>query len=163
MTSAQRGSKNRRRQLDVVANRYRKVAYQRRDFHHQLARRLVTRYDTIVLEDLHIKSMCRSAAGTLEAPGVHVGAKRGLNRSILDAGWGKFISILTGKAEEAGRQVIQVNPRNTSQTHWRCGRRGCRVSVLFWCPSCLMSEHADVNAARNILRAGLAHLAANAA
>jgi putative transposase len=107
--------------------------------------------------------MSRSAAGTLEAPGTGVAAKRGLNRSILDAGWAQFASILTGKAEEAGRSLIRVDPRHTSQTHWECGLRGDRDGVSFWCPYCSVSEHADLNAARNILRAGLALLAAKAA
>jgi putative transposase len=113
----ERGSNNRRRQRAVVAHRHRKIARQRRDFHHQLARRLVAAHDVIVIEDLAIKKMTRSAAGTPEAPGTKVAAKRGLNRSILDAGWGQFASILTGKAEEAGRRLIKVDPRHTSQTH----------------------------------------------
>jgi putative transposase len=158
-----RGSNNRRRQREVVANRHRKVASQRRDFHHQLARRLVGDYDLLVLEELTVKNMSRSASGNPQAPGTNVAAKRGLNRSILDAGWAAFASILTGKAEEAGRQVIRVNPQHTSQTHWKCGLRGHRDGIVFWCPHCSVSEHADLNAARNILRAGLARPAANAA
>jgi transposase, IS605 OrfB family, central region len=116
-----------------------------------------------VIEDLAIKNMSRSASGTPEAAGIGVAAKRGLNRSILDAGWAQFASILTGKAEEAGRSLIRVNPQHTSQTHWRCGLRGDRHGIAFWCPHCSVSEHADLNAARNILRAGLALPAANAA
>lgn len=158
-----RDSKNRRRQREVVANRHRKVANQRRDFHHQLARRLVGDYDLLMIESLSVKNMSRSASGTLERPGTHVAAKRGLNRSILDAGWASFASILTGKAEEAGRKVIKVNPQHTSRKHWRCGLRGDRVGTVFWCPHCALSEHADVNAARNILWAGLALPTANAA
>jgi putative transposase len=158
-----RGSNNRRRQREVVANRHRKVANQRRDFHHKTARRLIADYDLLVIEDLAVKEMSRSASGTLERPGLNVAAKSGLNRSILDAGWTQFALILTGKAEEAGRQVIKVNPRHTSQTHWRCGFRGDRDGIAFWCPQCSVSEHADVNAARNILRAGLALLATDAA
>jgi putative transposase len=158
-----RGSANRRRRRQVVANRHRKIANQRRDFHHKLARRLVAKYDVLVIEDLRIKNMSRSASGTLEQPGINVAAKRGLNRSILDAGWAQFASILTGKAEEAGRSVIRVDPRRTSQTHWKCGLSGDRKGVAFWCPHCSTDEHADLNAAHNILRAGLAHPAAQAA
>jgi putative transposase len=158
-----RGSNNRRRQRAVVANRHRKVARQRRNFHHLLARRLITAYEMIVIEDLAVKNMTRSAAGTIEAPGVNVSAKSSLNRSILDAGWAQFASILTDKAEEAGRRLIKVNPRRTSQMHSTCGLRGTRDGVAFWCPHCSIAEHADVNAARNVLRAGLALLAADAA
>jgi putative transposase len=163
LAGKKRGSNNRRRQRAVVASRHRKIARQRRDFHHQVARRLVTAYDVIVIEDLTVKNMSRSAAGTLEAPGTNVAAKRGLNRSILDAGWAQFATILTGKAEEAGRRLIKVNPRRTSQMHSVCGLRGTRNGVVFWCSHCSIPEHADVNAARNILRAGLALPAADAA
>jgi putative transposase len=117
----------------------------------------------IAVEDLAVKNMTRSASGTLQASGHNVAAKSGLNRSILDAGWAQFRQVLTGKAEEAGRQVITVDPRHTSQTHWRCGLRGDRSGISFWCPHCSVGEHADLNAARNILRAGLALPAANAA
>jgi putative transposase len=163
LAKKKRGSNNRRRQREVVANHHRKIANQRRDFHHQLARHLVDHYDLLVIEDLAVKHMSRSASGTPNTPGANVAAKRGLNRSILDAGWAAFASILTGKAEEAGRQVIRVNPQHTSQTHWKCGLRGHRDGTAFWCPHCTASEHADLNAARNILRAGLALPAANAA
>jgi putative transposase len=163
LAGKKRGSANRRRQRAVAANRHRKVANQRRDFHHQFARRLIKTYDLIVIEDLAIKNMTGSGAGTVDAPGTNVAAKRGLNRSILDAGWAQFASILTGKAEEAGRQLIRVNPRLTSQTHYPCGLRGDRNGTVFRCPHCSVSEHADLNAARNILRAGLAPPAATAA
>jgi putative transposase len=162
----QRGSNNRRRQRAVVANRHRKVASCRRDFHHQVARRLVAGYDVLVLEDLAVANMSRSASGTLEVPGVNVAAKRGLNRSILDAGWAQFVSILAGKAEEAGRRVILVDPRHTSQTCASCRHVDAanRVSQAeFRCRRCGHTAHADVNAARNILRAGLALPAADAA
>jgi putative transposase len=162
----QRGSANRRRQRQVVANQHRKIAHQRRDFHHQIARRLVGRYDVLVVEDLAVANMCRSASGTPEQPGINVAAKRGLNRSILDAGWAQFASILAGKAEEAGRSVIRVDPRHTSQTCAACGHvdAGNRVSQAeFRCRCCGHTAHADVNAARNILRAGLALPAADAA
>ncbi len=155
----QRGSKNRRAARETVAGRHRKIASQRRDFHHQTARKLVNAYDVIVLEDLEVKNMCRSASGTVEAPGTNVAAKSGLNRSILDAGWAAFASILAGKAEEAGRLVVKVDPRRTSLRCSSCGHIAAdnRVSqAVFRCQRCGFSLHADVNAARNILRAGLA-------
>lgn len=161
----QRGSNNRRAARQVFANRHRKVASQRKDFHHQTARRLVTAYDLIVVEDLAIQNMCRSAAGTIERPGVNVALKRGLNRSILDAGWAQFASILTGKAEEAGRSLIRVSPQHTSQKCAQCEHVAAenRDGIVFACRRCGHTAHADVNAARNILRAGLALPAARAA
>jgi putative transposase len=160
-----RGSLNRRRAKAVVANRHRKAANQRRDFHHQVARRLVDTYDVIVLENLAVANMTRSAAGTLETPGVNVAAKSGLNRSVLDAGWAQFATILAAKVEETGRQIVKVDPRHTSQTCHDCGHvdAGNRSGAAFACLACGHTDHADVNAARNVLRAGLARPAADAA
>lgn len=156
-----RGSANRRQARSVVANRHRKIADQRRDFHHQTARRLVNDHDVIAVEKLAVANMVRSAKGTVEQPGTNVAAKSGLNRSIMDAGWGQFRSILEAKAEEAGRRVVTVNPRHTSQRCAECGHveRGNRVTqAAFRCCACGHAAHADVNAARNILRAGLSLL-----
>ena len=71
----------------------------RRDFHHKTARALVDAYDALALEDLRVANMTASASGTIEAPGRTVAQKAGLNRAILDAGWGQFTAILTAKAE----------------------------------------------------------------
>ena len=67
--------------------------------------------------------MTAAASGTVEHPGRNVAAKAGLNRSILDAGWGQFTSILVAKAESAGRRVILVNPISTSIDCHICGAR----------------------------------------
>ena len=85
-------------------------------------------------------------------------AKTGLNKSILDAGWETFIAMLTYKAEDAGRELIAVNPRHTSQTCSRCGLLDSqsRHGTRFRCARCGHDDHADVNAAVNILRAGQA-------
>ncbi|GIH61298.1 RNA-guided endonuclease InsQ/TnpB family protein [Microbispora siamensis] len=123
------------------------------------AGRLVRGYDVIVHEDLRIANMTRSASGTVEQPGRNVAQKSGLNRSILDAGWGVFLQVLAHKAESAGRELIAVNPVNTSRTCARCGRvaKENRVTqAAFRCMVCGHTAHADVNAAKNILRAGLA-------
>jgi putative transposase len=152
-------SKKRRHAKETVQNRHRKVANQRRDFHHQVARHLVDEFDFIVVEDLKIKSMVRSAKGNIDRPGTNVAAKTGLNRSISDAGWAQFRSILEAKAEDAGRRVVSVNPQHTSQTCAECDHvdPGNRVSqAVFRCRACGHEDHADVIAARNILGAGLA-------
>jgi putative transposase len=112
-----------------------------------------------VHEDLRITNMVRSGSGTVDQPGTNVAAKRGLNRSIHDAGWGQLVAFIAYKAEEAGRHVIAVNPRHTSQRCAECGHiaKDNRVSqAAFRCQACGHSGHADVNAAVNILRAGLA-------
>jgi putative transposase len=160
-----RGSRNRRAARAVVANRHRKVSDQRRDLHHQVARMLVNTYDVIALEDLAVKNMTRSASGTLELPGTNVAAKSGLNRSILDAGWAQFAAILAAIAEEAGRVMVKVKPQYTSQRCHPCGHVDARnrSGVAFACLACGHTGHADVNAARNVLRAGLARPAAQVA
>ncbi len=120
---------------------------------------MVRDYDVIVHEDLRIANMTRSASGTIEAPGRNVAQKSGLNRSIVDAGWGAFLTVLAHKAESAGRELIAVNPANTSRTCARCGHcaKENRVTqVEFVCTACGHTAHADVNAAINILGAGLA-------
>jgi len=158
----QRRSNNSRAARNALANRHRKIANQRRDFHHQTARRLIAGYDQIVVERLAIANMVRSAKGTIATPGTNAAAKAGLNRSITDAGWAQFVSILRAKAQEAGRTVIDVNPRHTSQTCSRCGHVAVENRVTqaaFRCQACRYTDHADINAARNILRAGLALLA----
>src|ERR1039457_7156359 len=85
-------------------------------------------------------------------------AKAGLNRSINDAGWGALRAMIDYKAESAGREVIAVDPRNTSRTCSGCGHvsAGNRHGPVFRCQCCGHEAHADVNAAENILRAGRA-------
>lgn len=163
---ARPGGKNRAAKRETVAARHRKIANQRKDFHHKQARELAARYDLIVVEDLKIANMLRRAkpvpdpdnSGMFLPNGAR--AKTGLNRSISDAGWGQFVSILRAKAEEAGRTWIEVDPRHTSDRCERCGHavRGNRVTqAKFACQCCGHTAPADEHAARNILRAGLAH------
>ncbi|WP_329251603.1 transposase [Actinoallomurus sp. NBC_01490] len=154
-----RGSNRRRKAVARLAALHAKVRRQRLDGVHKAALALVRAYDVIVCEDLRIANMTRSAAGTRDAPGAGVAAKSGLNRSILDASWGIFLTILTNKAESAGRELIAVNPAGTSRTCSRCGhcaKDNRLTQAEFACTACGHIAHADVNAAINILRAGLA-------
>ena len=109
--------------------------------------------------------MTRSAKGTLDEPGTNVAAKSGLNKSILDAGWGVLQDMLIYKAESAGTDVVLVNPRNTSRTCHACGHVSAdnRHGEVFLCQRCGHSAHADTNAARNILGLGLSLREAQAA
>ncbi|GAT69803.1 transposase [Planomonospora sphaerica] len=155
----QRGSKRRRKAVARVAALHAQVRRQRLDHAHKAALALVRDYDVIVHEALKVANMTRSASGTLERPGRNVAAKSGLNRSILDAGWGVFLTVLAYKAESAGRELIAVEPRNTSRTCAECGhvaKENRLTQAAFACTACGHAAHADVNAAVNILRAGLA-------
>ncbi|QFY11712.1 transposase [Nonomuraea phyllanthi] len=154
-----RGSKRRRKAVGRVATLHAKVRRQRLDHAHKAALALVRAYDVIVHEDLRVTNMTRSASDTVDQPGRNIAAKSGLNRSILDAGWGVFLTILAHKAESAGRELIAVEPRNTSRTCARCGHCATEnrlTQAEFACTACGHTAHADVNAAINILRAGLA-------
>jgi putative transposase len=161
---AKLGSGNRRRLRRQLACEWRRVRNQRRDFYHKTARALVDGYDTLALEDLRITNMTRSAKGTTEQPGRNVAQKAGLNRSILDAGWGQFTAILTAKAASAGRRVMLVNPAYSSIDCHTCGARCTRPSQnTVVCPVCGEMD-ADLNGARNIAtRAGLGSGQASAA
>lgn len=165
LARAKRRSTNRERKRETVAARHRKIANQRKDFHHKQARALVERYDLVVVEDLQITNMMRRAKPVAdpENPGQFLPngarAKSGLNRSIGDAGWGGFVSILRAKAEDAGRIWIEVDPRHTSDGCEKCGYAAAENRVTqadFVCQRCLHRKQADEMAARNILRAGLA-------
>ena len=156
------GSVRRRKAGAQVGAIHRRIRRCRRDAAHQISRSLVDRYDLIVHEDLMIANMLRRPApvpndsGGFEPNGAS--AKAGLNREISAAGWGILLGMIHYKAEGAGRTVISVDPRHTSQTCHCCGRvdAGNRDGSAFRCTGCGHVDHADINAARNILRAGLA-------
>jgi putative transposase len=167
---AQSGSGNRKQVRRRLAREWRKVRNRRRDFHHKAARALVDTCDVIALEKLHIAGMTRRPAPKpdLDQPGTFLpnmaSAKAGLNKAILDAGWAQFASILTAKAESAGRRVVFVNPARTSITCHICGRECTRPKQeTVTCPTHGMID-ADINGARNIAtRAGLGSGQASAA
>jgi putative transposase len=165
LATKQRGSNRRRRQVEEVARLHLKIKNQRSNAAHQLSRHIVSDYDFIALEDLKITNMVRAPKGRPdpEQPGAYLpnGAskKAGLNRSIHDAGWGQFVSLLSYKAESAGRTVVSVDARYTSQACAECHYvdAGNRVSQEeFRCRRCGHCDFADINAACNILRAGRA-------
>ncbi|AJC58845.1 IS200-like transposase [Streptomyces sp. 769] len=119
---ARKRSKKHREAARKVAKLHAKVRRQRLDHHHKTALALVRAYDVIGHEKLNTAGMSKAPAPKPDPgrPGVFLpngaAAKAGLNRSILDAGWGLFLAILANKAESAGRRVIAVNARNTSRT-----------------------------------------------
>jgi putative transposase len=155
-----KGSKRRRKAVQALTKRHQKVKRQRTDFHHKTALQLVRAYDTIYLEDLQVANMSKRPAPKSDGQGgyLHNGAshKAGLNKSIQDAGWAQFRTILEGKAVWAGRRVVAVPAHYTSQDCSGCGTRvekslSVRTHV---CPSCGLILDRDENAARNILWLG---------
>lgn len=134
-----------------------KVANTRKDHLHKVSTRLINENQVIIIEDLKLKNATRSAKGTRETPGTNVKAKSGLNRSMLNAGLGMLTNMLKYKAEWYGREVIQVDPKYTSQMCHACGHveKQNRHGERFVCKSCGHQAHADINAAKNIWEKGV--------
>ena len=154
-----RGSNRRARTRARLAKTTRRIAMRRHNWHHHVSRTLAG--GTVVVEALKTKAMTRSAKGTVEEPGRRVREKAGLNRVILDTGWTAFRQMLAYKAP----RVVAVDPAYTSQTCFACGavHAESRDDRRFECMTCGHADHADLNAAANIRRRGLAHLHGEAA
>ena len=134
----------------------------RRDFIEKVSLEICKNHAEIFREDLKIKNMTASAKGTVEEPGSRVAQKSGLNRSILDQGWGIFFNKLEWKALRLGGHVHTVPPQNTSRTCPICGcvsKDNRKTQALFKCISCGHQGNADVVAAINIKERGRSSLA----
>jgi putative transposase len=136
-----KGSNRRRKAVRILAKAHQTVRRQRQDFHHKTALALVRANDTIYHEDLQVANMVKN---------------RHLAKSISDAGWTTFLTVLSFKAVCAGRRVIAVNPAFTSQRCSGCGILVAKGLSVRWhtCPDCGTSLHRDHNAAKNIERLG---------
>ena len=160
-----KGSHRRERLKRLIGKAHRRIARQRRDFSHKQAHKLVNRFQVIVFEDLQIANLIRRPKPKQgEKPGEYLpngaAAKGGLTKSIQDAGWGLFVSLCTSKAEEAGRTLLKVDPRFTSQVCSQCGRvKKKDVSQRWHECECGADLDRDVNAAQNVLSRGKAVLA----
>ena len=136
-----------------------KIANARNDFLHKATTTISKNHALVVIEDLKVRNMTRSAAGTLEAPGENVRAKSSLNKSILDQGWYEFRRQLEYKLNWLGGKLVIVPPQYTSQTCSQCGctdKQNRQTQARFKCTACGFECHADYNAALNILAAGQA-------
>ncbi len=150
-------SQNFRKQKRRVARAHERVANMRLDFLHKTSTAIGETQAIVYVEDLKIRNMTRSARGTRETPGRNVRQKSGLNRSILSQGWGIFLSLLEYKLVRLGGRLVRVDPRNTSRACFVCGHVSAENrpdQATFRCASCGHADHADVNAAKNILRVG---------
>lgn len=158
-------SKNWYKQKDRITRLHIKVADMRNDYLHKASTTISKSHAVVVLEDLKVKSMSASSKGTTENPGKRVRQKTGLNKAILDQGWGYFRQMLEYKQAERGGWVLYVNPAYTSQTCSSCGHThpdNRQSQSAFHCLACGFTTNADLNAAINISRAGHAHLACQA-
>jgi putative transposase len=131
-----KGSHRRHKAVLLLAKQHDRVRRVRLDFHHKTALDLVQRYDVISIEDLNVKGL----------------AQMRLAKQVHDAAWAQFRTILTAKAESAGRYLVAVDPRGTSQYCSGCGvevRKTLAVRIHD-CPSCGIQLDRDVNAAKNV-------------
>jgi putative transposase len=153
-TPGQRTSRRLARTYHQIA-RLRATAKRRAvDWQHRTTTNLARTFGTIVVEDLQITNMVRSAKGTIDSPGVNVVSKAGLNRSIAGEAWGRTVTLLEYKTRDRGGHVVKIPARGTSQTCHRCGHRNpaARNGIRYACtdPACGWAGHADTNAAINI-------------
>lgn len=140
-------SRNWFKQLRRVRRVHKKISNSRNDFLHKVSTSIAKSHG-VVVEDLRVKKISGSRTSTL-------------NRSILDSSWGRFLQFLEYKCSERGHLFLRVSPRHTSQSCSKCGFSSPenRKDVgLFICGSCGLREDADINAARVILKRGLAVL-----
>lgn len=163
-----KGSKRRRKKAVQLARIHRKIANKRRDFHHKQAKKLVDKYEVVAHEDLATKNMSARNKPKQGKNGEYLpngqSAKSGLNKSILDAGWGQFLSILEVKASRAGRLTVACTPTGTSQVCSGCDIKVPKLLSDRWhsCPHCGCELDRDHNAAINVKRRALGHRVRNA-
>jgi putative transposase len=151
-----KGSKRRRKAAQVLARKHQHVPRQRADVHHKTARALVRAYDVISVEAIQPANLSRRPAPKQDEHGTYLhngaSAKAGLNKSIHDAGWRHFLTILAFKAACAGKRVEAINPAYTSQDCSGCGERihTSRSVRTHVCTNCGLILDRDENAAKHI-------------
>jgi putative transposase len=142
LSRAKKGSGRRKDTKLQVSKCHEKVRNQRGDFLHKLANQYIKGYDIIYIENLQVRNMIKNHK---------------LARDIKDCSWGLFFTFLSYKAEEAGRKVVRINPKNTSKTCSNCGEinQDLTLNDRQWvCKSCGVLHDRDYNAAKNIKRVG---------
>jgi putative transposase len=157
LSRTKKGSQNRRKQIARVSSLHNKTTNRRSAYQWQVANKLVKKADAVVVENLNIQGMvkrCKPKRDENTGRFLPNGqaAKRGLNRSILDASWGELISKIEYVAAKSGKVLLKVDPRHTSQTCSACGfvDKASRDREKFICTECGHFDHADKQAARNI-------------
>jgi putative transposase len=162
MSRKQRFSNNWRRAKARIQRIHSRIGNTRRDYLHKATTTISQNHAMVCIEDLQVRNMSRSAAGTTGNPGKNVRAKSGLNKAILDQGWFEFRRQLDYKLAWNGGYLVAVPPQNTSRTCPCCGHVSAdnrQTQARFACVECGLTENADVVGAINILRAGHARFA----
>jgi putative transposase len=144
---------------------HKRIADARADFLHKASHTISKNHAIIAVEDLKVRNMTKSAGGTAERPGRKVRQKAGLNKAILDQGWGEFRRQLEYKTAWRGGSFVAVDPKNTSRTCPCCGHVSAdnrKTQALFVCVKCGHTANADHVGALNDLGAGHAAIACGA-
>ena len=148
LSKAEKGSRERARRRKIVSRVHERITNRRSNFVHQESRKLIDRFGILAFEDLNTNGMLKNHC---------------LAKSIADAAWKQFVLVTMSKAEEAGRRVVLIDPRNTSKRCSRCGQlveKDLSVRVHS-CPVCGLVIDRDENAAINVLALGLQCLGAS--
>jgi putative transposase len=162
LSKMEKGTSERSKRRHVVARIHERIRWRRENFVGQESRKLVNRFGLIAVESLIVRNMLKrpkprqdEVTGQYNPNGAS--RKAGLNKSIADAAWSVFLTVLVAKAEEAGRQVVKVPPAYTTQACSDCGHRQVlRLSVrIYRCEKCGVKRDRDHNASLNILQAAL--------
>jgi putative transposase len=142
LSKAIKGTHERHKHRKVVARVYERIGFRRNNFAHQASRKIVNNFGFIAVEDLTVNRMVHNHC---------------LAKSISDAAWSGFFSMLAYKAENAGRRLVKVNPAYTTQDCHRCGHRQklTLADRFYACPCCGLHIDRDLNASLNILALGM--------
>ena len=155
ISRSKKGSNRRRKRVDQLSRHCRRQRVSNRNQCHRITSAIAQQYGRIAVEKITIPNLTGTAAGTIENPGHNVVAKSGLNRSILEQTWGIIRNQLRYKAAWAGGEFVEVDPRFTSQTCSKCGKRRTKPLPdyrVFECQFCDLALDRDINAAVNILK-----------
>jgi putative transposase len=165
LSRKEKGSQNWKKQKRKISRLHHTIANVRLDFLHKLTTDISKNQAKVYVEELNIRNMSASAKGTREAPGRNVKAKSGLNKSILDQGWGELKRQLAYKLDWMGGELVDVNSRYTSQMCSCCryvAKENRKTQSVFQCFVCGHTENADINVAKNILTVGQTGIACRA-
>lgn len=157
MAHKQKFSNNWKKAKAKVHKTHAEIANARRDFLHKATTTISQNHAVVFVEDLQVRNMSKSAAGTVDNPGKQVAQKSGLNKAILDQGWGEFRRQLGYKMAWNGGMLFAVPPHHTSQTCPCCGhvsKDNRQTQARFACVGCGYENNADVVGAINILERG---------
>jgi putative transposase len=158
----QKFSQNWKKAKDRIQRIHARIGNARRDYLHKASTTISQNHAMVCIEDLQVRNMSKSAAGSTATPGKQVRAKAGLNRSILDQGWFEFRRQLRYKLSWQGGDLVLVPPRNTSRRCPQCDAVSAQnrpTQARFACIACGFEANADLVGAINILRAGHARCA----